>query len=73
MPDLLIRNFPPEDLARLDARAAKLGLSRGEYIRRRLSQDARTGLVAVEVADLQHFATIFADLGDDAVMSEAWQ
>lgn len=60
-------------VAASNARAAKLGLSRSEYIRRRLSQDSRTGLVEVEVADLHHFATNFTDLGDDAVISKVWE
>lgn len=70
MPDLLIRNAAPEDLARLDASATRLGLSRNEYIRRRLRQEAYGA--AVVVADLQQFSMTFSDLDDDNVMSEAW-
>jgi hypothetical protein len=33
MPDVLIRNFPAEDLALLDQLAARLGISRTEYLR----------------------------------------
>ena len=40
MSDVLIRDIPDDVLAGLDARAAELGLSRVEYIRRRLAQDA---------------------------------
>jgi hypothetical protein len=40
MPDVLIRDLPAEDLARLDAHAARQGLSRTEYLRRRLREDA---------------------------------
>lgn len=43
MTDVLIRDLEPEDVARLDARATALGLSRNEYLRRRLEQDARRG------------------------------
>jgi plasmid stability protein len=73
MPDLLIRNFPADDLERLDARAAALGLSRSEYLRRRLRQDARSSPGPVSVTDLQRFAATFSDLADDAVMSQAWR
>ncbi|MBA2336459.1 MAG: antitoxin [Acidimicrobiia bacterium] len=73
MPDLLIRGFPADDLARLGAHAARLGLSRTEYIRRRLCQDARRAAVSVTVGDLGRFADSFADLADDSVMSEAWR
>jgi len=73
MADILIRGLPEEILAELDARAAKLGVSRTEYIRRRLTQDTAYPTVAVAVADLQHFATTFADLDDADVMSRAWE
>ncbi|MEJ7755849.1 MAG: ribbon-helix-helix domain-containing protein [Nocardioidaceae bacterium] len=39
MPDVLIRNFPAEDLALLDEHAARLGLSRTEFLRRQLHQE----------------------------------
>ena len=38
MPDVLIRNFPAEDLALLDEHAARFGISRAEYLRRHLQQ-----------------------------------
>ena len=40
MSDVLIRDIPDDVLAALAARAGRLGLSRVEYIRRRLAQDA---------------------------------
>jgi hypothetical protein len=53
--------------------AGRLGLSRSEYVRRRLAQDAaRTGS-EVSVQDLARFAETFADLGDPDVMSQAWR
>ncbi|MGH3384891.1 MAG: type II toxin-antitoxin system VapB family antitoxin [Nocardioidaceae bacterium] len=73
MPDVLVRDFPADDLARLDARAARLGVSRNEYIRRRLRQDAHSGIEPVDVSHLARFAQTFSDLADDAVMSEAWR
>ncbi|MHB8184591.1 MAG: type II toxin-antitoxin system VapB family antitoxin [Dermatophilaceae bacterium] len=47
MPDVLIRNFPAEDLALLDQLAARLGISRTEYLRRRLQQEARRAVTTV--------------------------
>lgn len=73
MSDLLIRDVPEDVVAGIDANAAKLGLSRTEYVRRRLAQDAAAGLTAVSVADLQAFAKDFADLGDDTVIEAAWR
>lgn len=71
MGDVLVRDIPENVLAALDARAAKLGLSRTEYIRRRLSQDAADTQVTVE--HLREFAAAFADLADPAVMRGAWE
>ncbi len=72
MPDVLIRNVPPEDLALIDAHAARLGLSRTEYLRRRLHQEARRPGSPVTTADLDAFAARFGDLGDQDVMRQAW-
>lgn len=72
MADVLIRGLPEGVLAELDARAARLGVSRTEYIRRRLTQDTAYPSIAVDVADLRHFAEMFADLADTEVMSMAW-
>jgi len=49
-----------------------VGLSRSEYVRRRLAQDAATPGSPVSVADLARFASTFADLADPDVMSRAW-
>ena len=73
MTDMLIRNVPEEVVAALDAHAARLGLSRSEYVRRRLAQDAATPGSAVGVEDLARFADAFADLADPDVMSRAWK
>ncbi len=72
MTDVLIRNVPEEDLARIDERAARLGLSRGEYLRRRISQDAAREEGRVTVADLERAGTLSQDLLDDEVMRHAW-
>ncbi len=72
MPDVLIRDLPNDVLAGLDARAAELGLSRVEYIRRRLAQDARTMRVRVTGEHFQRFGQAVAGLADEKLMREAW-
>jgi hypothetical protein len=72
VPNVLIRDVPVEDLARIDAHAARLGLSRTEYLRRRLHQDAARPATAVTADDLRAFADRFGDLDDPRVMRQAW-
>jgi hypothetical protein len=72
MPDLLIRDVPAEDLARIDAQAARLRISRTEYLRRRLHQDASRPSAPVTLAEVQRFAARFSDLDDPEVMRRAW-
>lgn len=71
--DVLIRGIPDEVLAGVDARAAHLGLSRAEYIRRRLASDAAVSSEGVTAADLRTFSDAFPDLGDPEVMDAAWR
>lgn len=71
--DILIRDVPDEVVAAIDARAARLGLSRTQYLRRRLAQDAGADTVPVTSDDLRSFADTFSALADDGVMSPAWQ
>ena len=73
MTDMLIRDVPDEVIAALDAHAGRLGLSRSEYVRRRLAQDAATADAPVTVGDLNRFAEAFGDLADPDVMSQAWR
>jgi plasmid stability protein len=72
MTDILIRDVPDDVIAAVDTRAARLGLSRSEYIRRRLAQDA-AATAAVSTQDLARFAEVFRDLADPDVMSRAWR
>jgi len=72
MPDILIRDVPADDLARIDAHAARLGLSRTEYLRRRLHQDAARPSAPVTDDDLRAFTARFGDLGDPEMMRQAW-
>ncbi|MGH3799602.1 MAG: type II toxin-antitoxin system VapB family antitoxin [Pseudonocardiaceae bacterium] len=72
MPDVLIRDVPDEVVAVIDSRAAQLGMSRNEYLRRRLSQDAQRSGSPVGVDDLRRFQALFGDLSDSEVMDQAW-
>jgi hypothetical protein len=72
VPDVLIRDVPAEDLARIDAHAARLGLSRTEYLRRSLHQDAARPAAPVTADDLRAFTARFGDLADPEVMRQAW-
>jgi Ribbon-helix-helix protein, copG family len=71
--DVLIRDVPDDVIAAVDAHARRLGLSRSEYVRRRLAQDAAVRDAAVGVEDLARFADAFSDLADPDVMSRAWR
>jgi Ribbon-helix-helix protein, copG family len=73
MTDVLIRDVPDDVLVAIDAHAARLGLSRSEYVRRRLAQDAAAQDTAVTTADLARFSELFADLADREVMDQAWR
>ncbi len=73
MTDMLIRDVPDTVVATLDTHAARLGLSRSEYARRRLTQDATANDAPVTVADLAQFAEQFADLAEPDIMRQAWQ
>ncbi len=72
MTDMLIRDVPDDVIAALDAHAGRLRLSRSEYVRRRLAQDAAVPGTPVSVQDLARFAEVFADLADPDVMTQAW-
>ena len=73
MADMLIPDVPDDVVAALEARARRLGLSRSEYVRRRLAQDAAVNDSHVSAGDLACFARTFSDLADPDVMSQAWQ
>lgn len=73
MTDVLIRDVPDDVVAALDAHAGRLGLSRSEYVRRRLAQDAAVPGSPVTIQDLAAFAERFSDLADPDVMAQAWE
>ncbi|MDO5499505.1 MAG: ribbon-helix-helix protein, CopG family [Propionibacteriaceae bacterium] len=74
MPDVLIRGLTEETVERLDSEAAALGLSRNEYLRRKLESDtAPTAKATITPADWSRAAEAFADLADPSVMDAAWR
>jgi hypothetical protein len=73
MTDILIRGVPDDVIAALDAHAGSLGISRSEYVRRRLAQEAATSGEPVGVRDLERFADVFGDLADPEIMARAWR
>lgn len=72
MTDVLIRNIPEDVLARVDERAARMGVSRSEYLRRRIEQDAADREQTLTVTDLQRASELSRDLLDEDVMRDAW-
>lgn len=74
MSDVLIRDVPEDDLARIDAEAARLGLTRSAYLRREMHRIARHRTVpAATLDDLRRTRAATADLDDDQVVGQAWQ
>lgn len=73
MTDVLIRDVPDDVLAAIDARAARLGLSRSAYLRRTLARERPVAVGEMSVADLARFAESFADLADPETMRQAWE
>jgi plasmid stability protein len=71
--DVLVRDVPDNVVAALEARAARLGLSRSEFLRRRFAQEATAHVGRVSGDDLAAFAATFADLADPDVMRGAWE
>lgn len=74
MTDILVRGLSPETVARIDARAASLGLSRNEFLRRQLDSSAVADEApAITAADLRRASAAARDLDDADVMSAAWR
>lgn len=73
MTDVLIRGVPEEVVSAIEVKAARLGLSRTEYLRRQLVRVASSSDGPVTVEHLRRFGETFADLGDPEVMRRAWE
>ncbi|TNM38367.1 antitoxin [Nocardioides albidus] len=73
MSDVLVRGVPADDLARIDAEAERLGLSRNAYLKRELHRIARHRTVREATLDDYRTArSAMADLADDDAMRSAW-
>lgn len=73
MTDVLIRDVPEDVLQGIDARAAGLGLSRSEYLRRELAGLGRRWAPATTRADLDRLAQRTAELRDPVLRAAAWE
>jgi len=74
MTNLLIRGLSDAAVERIDAEAAALGLSRNEFLRRRLEAEASVPVAATVTADdWTRSAATFGDLADPETMDAAWQ
>jgi hypothetical protein len=71
--NVLIRGLSDETVARIDRTAAELGLSRNEYLRRRLEGDVPRPAEKVTEESWRRSAEILADLADPEIMAEAWR
>ena len=72
MTDLLIRGVPDDVVRAIDAHARRAGLSRAEYLRRVLGREAGAPSRPVDAGALARLDRLTADLGDRAVMDDAW-
>ena len=73
MTDILIRDVPDAVVSAIDAKAARVGLSRSEYLRRALDRERQSHPITVTVDDLATFAELFRDLDDPEIMGGAWR
>ena len=74
MSNILIRGISEEAVTRIDAEAGALGLSRNEFLRRKLEGETVVRpRIAVTRQDWKRSADLFADLDDAGVMDDAWR
>lgn len=75
MPDILVRGLSDAAVARFEAEAAALGVSRAEVLRRHLEADvaAHEPRPPMTDADWSYFARTYAGLADPEVMAAAWR
>lgn len=74
MADVLIRGLSKAAIDRIDTQAAALGLSRNEFLRRKLEETPASGDDAtVSDDDWKRVADTFRDLADPEVMDDAWR
>ncbi|MBH0775956.1 type II toxin-antitoxin system VapB family antitoxin [Nocardia bovistercoris] len=74
MTNVLIRGLSDAAVERIDAEADALGLSRNEFLRRKLEREAGVSSdVTLTADDWGRSAAAFVDLADPSVMDDAWR
>lgn len=74
MRNVLIRGLSDAAIERIDAEAAALGLSRNEYLRRRLERErSAPAATRLTLEDWDRSAAAFGDLADSEIMGGAWR
>lgn len=73
MTNVLIRGLSDETVARIDQSAEELGLSRNEFLRRKLEGDNPRPMEAATDENWKRAGEIFADLADPDIMAGAWR
>lgn len=73
MVDVLIRNVEAHVLEQIDADAARLEISRNEYLRRELERLGRPPGQPMTMADWERFAEATADLLDEDFRRKIWE
>lgn len=74
MTNILVRGLSDAAIARIDAEAGALGLSRNEFLRRQLEGSTTPNAEVVPTPDdWDRSAAAFADLANPAVMDSAWR
>jgi len=74
MTNILVRGLSDAAIDRIDSEALALGLSRNEYLRRKLEDGlAPDSDVALTADDWAKSASVFGDLDDPSVMDAAWR
>lgn len=76
MTDVLIRNVPEDQLRAIDAKAARLGLSRNDYLRREIAAHAAAEAArpetSVALEDWPDFEAVLPDAFDEELIRRAW-
>jgi len=72
--DILIRGISDAAVKQLDSEAAEVGLSRNEYLRRKIENSAEPEpRKKITAEDWARTARVHADLSDEELMRTAWR
>lgn len=72
MADVLVRDIPDPIVSAIDAQAEQAGVSRVEFLRRLIAEQARRPH-AVGTIDWSWFVEATADLADPDIRRQAWE